>query len=124
MRRRRWKETQKIDLNWQEVLEDNLHAALLSHSLSTGTPIDFHVMPLLTTAASFMNEATVLANEETGWREPSIIWSVVSAPAGRPTSFEISVMENDLVFDLKCISDRITNFEWPLHTWLFVLSNL
>lgn len=81
-RRARWQATQNIDISWNDILDEVTLKCLQSCSLSTGTPIDFFTMPLLSTAASFMNEASVLVNEKIGWREPSIIWSVVSAPAG------------------------------------------
>ena len=82
-RKRRWQATQNIDINWTEVFDAETFAGIHSCSLSTGAPIAFYAMPLLSTSASLMSEATVLVHEGTGWREPSIIWSVVSAPAGK-----------------------------------------
>lgn len=81
-RRNRWKQTQAIDVDWKSILDSETYKGIQNCSLSTGTPFDFYAMPLLSTASSLMNEATVIANQVTGWREPSIIWSVISAPAG------------------------------------------
>lgn len=83
VRRSRWNATQNIEIIWTDILEQKTYDCLFNLALSTGTPIDFFVMPLLTTTASVMNGATVLANKQTQWREPSILWSVVSAPAGK-----------------------------------------
>ena len=85
-RKRRWQATQNIDINWTEVFDAETFAGIHSCSLSTGAPIAFYAMPLLSTSASLMSEATVLMHEGTGWREPSIIWSVVSTPAGKYNS--------------------------------------
>jgi hypothetical protein len=82
-RRARWARTQQIEINWAEVYDTHTFKGLENCALSTGTPIDFYSMPLLSTAASFMNGATVLANPKTGWKEPSIIWSVISATPGK-----------------------------------------
>lgn len=82
-RKLRWQATQKIEVSWIDILDKATHDCLLNLSLSTGTPVDFFVMPLLSTTASMMNGATVVANKLTKWREPSILWSVVSAPAGK-----------------------------------------
>lgn len=87
VRHSRWQQTQTIEVCWRSILDEKTYQGIQNCSLSTGTPIDFYAMPLLSTAASFMNEASMLVNETTGWTEPSIIWSVVSAPAGLDSLF-------------------------------------
>jgi hypothetical protein len=87
VKRARWLAAQDIEVHWEEILDPETHECLLNCALSTGTPIDFFVMPLLTTAASLMNDACMVANKKTEWREPSIIWTIISAPAGEHKYF-------------------------------------
>lgn len=72
-----------IDVDWENILDTKIYATLQGLTLSAGTPIDFFLFPLLSITASLMNGATVLVNKKTGWKEPSIIWTVISAPAGK-----------------------------------------
>lgn len=93
IKRRRWQAAQSIKTDWETILNKETFESLLNCSLSKGTPIDFFVMPLLSTSASLMNDAYILANKKTGWTEPSIIWTVVSAPAGKSNVIPVLELE-------------------------------
>jgi hypothetical protein len=81
-RRARYNKAQTIEIDWERVLNKDLYGKLYDCTISSGTPMDFWLMPLLSTASFFMNHSKVLVNPKTGWREPNLIWSVVSAAAG------------------------------------------
>lgn len=81
-RRSRYEAAQSIAIDWAEVLDSITYQTVLSCAMSTGTPIDFFIMPMLSVAGSLMNQSEVLCHSKTNWKEPAILWTIVTSPAG------------------------------------------
>lgn len=100
-KRARYFAAQNICIDWSDVLDATTFSCLQNCALSTGTPIDFYFMPLLSVAASQMNDAVMIANKTTNWREPSILWTIVSALAGK---YSLYIENNSRVRVNKCLT--------------------